>query len=327
MGTKASGLHVDSRVPFHYKMALTQQTLAFWQAERAPMQYQITHADLNLILALDRGRSLAKAAELLKVDVSTVFRSIRRLESALGTALFVKSRKGYLPTDTAQALAEQAERAELALEAARIALTSGEQVVSGTVRVTCTEAVLHGLLLPALSDFMPHYPALSLELGTSNTFANLSRRDADIALRLTNAPPEHLVGRCLGSTSYVLCGRAEWRERLQQAANSVPWITPDDSMPDHPTVAWRTQQHPDLIPRYQCSGMSTVAQLVSSGLGVAALADYMVPALPGVEALSDPLPGCDTQLWLLTRPDCRALRSVQTLFEELTPRLRAALQL
>lgn len=262
---------------------------------------------------------------MLKVDVSTVFRSIRRLESALGTALFVKSRKGYLPTDTAQALAEQAERAEQALEAARIALTSGEQVVSGTVRLTCTEAVLHSLLLPALADFMPGYPALSLELSTSNTFANLSRRDADIALRLTNTPPEHLVGRCLGSTSYVICGRPEWRERLTEAPTAVPWIALDDSMHDHPTAIWRTRHYPDLMPRYQCSGMSTLAQLASQGLGVTALADYMVRDLPGVEALSDPLPGCDTQLWLLTRPDCRALRSVQALFEELTPRLRDAL--
>ena len=290
------------------------------------MQYQISHADLALVLALERGRSLAKAAELLKVDVSTVFRSIRRLESALGTALFVKSRKGYLPTDTAQALAEQAERAEQALDAARIALTSGEQVVSGTVRLTCTEAVLHSLLLPALVEFMPNYPALSLEMGTSNTFANLSRRDADIALRLTNTPPEHLVGRCLGSTSYVICGHAAFRERLTESPNNVPWIAPDDSMHEHPTVIWRTQHYPDLVPRYQCSGMSTIAQLVSSGMGVAALADYMVDTLPGVEALSGPLPGCDTQLWLLTRPDCRALRSVQTLFEELTPRLRDAMR-
>lgn len=289
------------------------------------MQYQITHADLSLVLALERGRSLAKAAELLKVDVSTVFRSIRRLESALGTALFVKSRKGYLPTDTAKALAEQAERAEHALDAARIALTCGEQVVSGTVRVTCTEAVLHSLLLPALASFMPSYPALSLEIGTSNTFANLSRRDADIALRLTNSPPEHLVGRCLGSTSYVVCGLPEFRQRLAEAPTSVAWIGPDDAMQDHPTVVWRNQQYPGLVPRYHCSGMSTIAQLVTTGMGVAALADYMVQGLPGVEALSDPLPGCDTQLWLLTRPDCRALRSVQTLFEELTPRLRGAM--
>ena len=96
-------------------------------------------------------------------------------------------------------------------------------------------------------------------------------------------------------------------------------------MQDHPTVVWRNQQYPGLNPRYQCSGMSTIAQLVSTGLGVAALPDYMVHDMPDVEALSAPLAGCDTQLWLLTRPDCRALRSVQTLFEELTPHLRAAL--
>jgi DNA-binding transcriptional LysR family regulator len=81
-------------------------------------------------------------------------------------------------------------------------------------------------------------------MGTSNTFANLSRRDADIALRLTNTPPEHLVGRCLGSTSYVICGRPELRERLDSSPTSVPWIAPDDSMQDHATVVWRNQQYP-----------------------------------------------------------------------------------
>lgn len=208
------------------------------------MQYEITHADLSLVLALVRGRTLARAADLLQVDVSTVFRSIRRLEAALGAALFEKNRRGYIPTDTAQAMAEQAERAEQALAAARIALQQGEQVVSGTVRLTCTDAVLHSLLLPALADFMPQYPALTLELATSNAFANLSRRDADIALRLTNTPPEHLIGRCLGSADYFVCGRPEYREALTQTPASIPWISPDDSMPDHTSVIWRKQTFP-----------------------------------------------------------------------------------
>ncbi|EPN69647.1 LysR family transcriptional regulator, partial [Pseudomonas syringae pv. actinidiae ICMP 19079] len=168
-------------------------------------QYEINHADLALVLALVRGRTLARAAELLQVDISTVFRSIRRLEASLGAALFEKNRRGYIPTDTAQAMAEQAEYAELALAAARVALQQGEHVISGTVRLTCTDAVLHSLLLPALAGFMPQYPALTLELATSNAFANLSRRDADIALRLTNTPPEHLIGRCLGRAEYVIC--------------------------------------------------------------------------------------------------------------------------
>ncbi|BAP43355.1 LysR family transcriptional regulator [Pseudomonas sp. StFLB209] len=290
------------------------------------MQYEINHNDLTLVLALVRGRSLARAAELLQVDISTVFRSIRRLESSLGSALFEKNRRGYVPTDIAQAMAEQAERAEQALSAARMALQQGEQVVSGTVRLTCTEAVLHSLLLPALARFMPAYPALNLELSTSNNFANLSRRDADIALRLTDTPPEHLVGRELGSADYVICGRPDYREALEKDPTSVPWIAPDDSMPEHVSVIWRERTWPNVVPRYRCSSMAAVSQLVGAGLGVAALTDFTARDLQGVEALSEPLVGCNTGVWLLTRPDCRALRSVQTLFDELTPRLREALE-
>lgn len=288
-------------------------------------QYEVTYSDLSLVLALVRGRTLARAAELLDVDISTAFRSIKRLESALGVALFEKNRRGYIPTDTATAMAEQAERAELALNAARIALQQGENVVSGTVRLTCTDAVLHDLLLPALASFMPNYPALTLELATSNSFANLSRRDADIALRLTNTPPEHLVGRRIGAADYIICGLPGFRDALHAAPTSVPWISPDESMPDHTSVTWRRQAFPDVVPRYRCSSMSAVSQLVSAGLGVAALTDFTARALAGVERLSGPLDGCSTDLWLLTRPDCRALRSVQTLLDELAPLLRDAL--
>jgi len=286
------------------------------------MQYRLDHSDLSLGLALVRGRSLARASEMLQVDVSTVFRSVRRLEAALGIALFEKSRRGYLPTGAAQALAEQAERADQALDAARVALEQGEQVVSGTVRLTCTDAVLHSLLLPALARFMPNYPALTLALATSNEFANLSRRDADIALRLTNSPPEHLVGRCLGNISYAVYGSEEYRQPASRDPARLTWIAPDDSMPDHATVVWRRQRYPGVVPAYRCSSMLSVAQLTQAGLGVAALSDFLAGDFAGLVRLSEPLGGCDSELWLLTRPDCRALRSVQTLFEELTRTVR-----
>ena len=67
--------------------------------------------------------------------------------------------------------------------------------------------------------------------------------------------------------------------------------------------------------------MYAVAQLARAGLGVAALPDFVLRAHPELKALGPPLAGCDTELWLLTRPDCRALRSVQTLFEELSEAL------
>lgn len=282
------------------------------------MHYRINHSDLNLILALVRGKTLARAAELLKVDVSTVFRAVRRLEASTGTALFEKSRAGYQPTSAALLLAQQAQSAEQALALAQISLEQGQQIVSGTVRLTCTEAVLQSLLLPALTRFMPNYPGLNLELNTSSTFANLSRRDADIALRLTNRPPEHLVGTRLGNVAYRLCGSVQYLSRRSDLAlENLEWIAPDDFLPDHPTVTWRRQRLPNVNLTYRCSSMLAVAQLVRAGMGVAALPDFMLDDAQ-LQQLGEPLEGYDTGLWLLTRPDCRALRSVSALFSELT---------
>lgn len=300
----------------HYRLAFTHSILALTQVINAATHYRLEYPDLSLILALVRGGSLARASALLKVDVSTVFRAVRRLEAALGQQLFEKSRAGYLPTSLAQTLAEQAERAEQALEAARIGVEQGGEVISGTVRLTCTDSVLQGLLLPALAQFMPGYPALTLELSTSNDFANLSRRDADIALRLTQAPPEHLVGRRLAQVSYRVCASTAYLKSVDaQDLASLTWIAPDDFLPDHPTVAWRRQHLPGVTPGYRCNSMLSVTELVRAGLGVAALPDFLIG--DGLQPLSEPLHGYDTALWLLTRPDCRALRSVVTLFDEL----------
>lgn len=289
----------------------------------AATHYQLDYPDLALILALVRGGSLARASALLKVDVSTVFRAVRRLEAALGQQLFDKSRAGYLPTSLAQALAQQAERAEQALEAARVGVEQGGEVISGTVRLTCTDSVLQGLLLPALARFMPAYPALAVELCTSNDFANLSRRDADIALRLTRTPPEHLVGRRLGAVSYRVCASDAYLKTLASVdLERLTWIAPDDFLPDHPTVAWRRQQWPGVRPAYRCNSMLSVSELARAGLGVVVLPDFLLGEGSGLQPLSEALSGCDTALWLLTRPDCRALRSVVTLFDELARGVR-----
>ena len=287
------------------------------------MQYRVSHADLALILALVRGKTLPRAAELLKVDVSTIFRSVRRLEASVGTALFEKSRIGYQPTHAAILLSQQAESAEQALALAQITLEQGHPIVSGTVRLTCTEAVLQYLLLPALKQFMPGYPGLKLELNTSSAFANLSRRDADIALRLTNSPPEHLVGTRVGTIAYQPCASDVYLQRCGHVEmNAMDWIAPDDFLPDHPTVTWRRQHLPGVNVAYRCSSMLSVAELVRAGMGVAVLPDFMLRHGQW-QPLGEPLQGYDTGLWLLTRPDCRALRSVSALFSELTQTLRS----
>src|SRR3954467_40832 len=85
----------------------------------ANTQSKLGLADLELLLALIRGRTLAGAAERLRLDASTVFRSIKRIEQDLGERLFERRKQGYMPTELALDLASRAERIESLLQEAR----------------------------------------------------------------------------------------------------------------------------------------------------------------------------------------------------------------
>ena len=123
-----------------------------------------------------------------------MFRTLQRIEKGLGQRLFERSRTGYQASELAQELATLAEQMEVQLEAARSLAQMRPQQVSGSVRITTTDTILHGLVAPALKPLHKLHPLLSFELHVGNELANLTRRDADIAIRATRRPPQHLVG-------------------------------------------------------------------------------------------------------------------------------------
>jgi DNA-binding transcriptional LysR family regulator len=157
----------------------------------ASTQYKLAAADLEIVLALVRCGTLADSGERLGVDASTVFRSLQRIERGLGQALFERTRSGYQASELAQSLAEHGEQLEAALESARSAAQLRPDEVSGTVRITTTDTILHGLVAPALKELSALHPMLDFELHTGNELASLTRRDADIAVRATKRPPQH----------------------------------------------------------------------------------------------------------------------------------------
>jgi DNA-binding transcriptional LysR family regulator len=281
------------------------------------MQSTLNHGDLELLLALTRGKTLAGAAERLKLDTSTVFRSIKRIEKQLGELLFERGRQGYVPTDLARELALHAERIESQLQEAREAASRSGSEPSGVLRITTTDTVLHGLLLPVLARFSAAHPKIDLELVAINAIADLSRRDADVAIRATRKPPEHLVGSRLGTISAAVFASRSFLERGAQplALEHADWIALDDSLADHPSAKWRRQRYPKLVPRYRCNSVLSVAGAVMCGLGVGVLPLFLMQQNPQVEIVDGPLKELDTDLWILAHPDTRHLRRVKLLFD------------
>jgi DNA-binding transcriptional LysR family regulator len=286
----------------------------------AKTQYKLNAADLEIILTLVRAGHLAGAGERLEVDASTVFRSIQRIERGLGQRLFDRSRAGYQPSELARTLAGHAEQLETRLEHARCAVQSTPGQISGTVRISTTDTILHGLVAPALRALASQHPLLDYELHAGNELTSLTRREADIAARATRRPPQHLVGKHIGPIRVALYAGAAGKIRRYadvQAGKAV-WIAPDDALPDHPSVIWRKRHHPKAMPRYRVNSILTVMELVAAGMGVGALPMFLARTRKGLIQLTGILDECQTELWLLTHPESRHLQRVSTVFRHLS---------
>lgn len=178
------------------------------------MPYKLSAADLETILALFRTGTLVQAGERLQVDASTVFRNLRRIERGLQQQLFERTRSGYRVKEIGLALAEHAEQVEVQVESARSIAQQAPEQVGGTVRITTTDTILHGLVGPALKQLEAIHPRLAYELHTGNEIADLGRRDADIAVRATKEPPEYLVGKHVGPIDVALLPQSTTRPRV-----------------------------------------------------------------------------------------------------------------
>jgi DNA-binding transcriptional LysR family regulator len=289
----------------------------------AKTQYKLNAADLETILTLVRAGHLAGAGERLGVDASTVFRAVQRIERGLGQRLFERSRAGYQPSELARTLAEHAEQMETRLEQARSAAQSTPEQVSGAVRITTTDTLLHGLIAPALRALAAQHPLLTYELHAGNELTNLTRREADIAVRATQRPPQHLVGKHVGPIRVALyAGKAGDIRRYEDvAAGRAAWIAPDDALPEHPSVIWRKRHHPKATPRYRVNSILTVMELVAAGLGVGVLPLFLARPREDLIPLSGVLDECQTELWLLAHPESRHLRRVSAVFRHLSQQM------
>ena len=297
------------------------------QSMNAIAQYKLSAADLEVVLALARTGTLADAGERLSLDASTVFRTIQKVEKGLGLRLFERSRAGYQPSELAQQLSAHGEQVEAQLEAARSVLQLQPEQVSGTVRITTTDTVLHGLVAPALKALQASHPLLGFDLHASNELASLTRRDADIAVRATKRPPQHLVGKHIGPIRVALYAgetagkKSSIKHFDDTVAAQASWIAPDDALPEHPSVVWRKKHFPKVVPRYRVNSILTVAELVAQGLGIGILPVFLAQRRTDVVAITEVLDECQTELWLLTHTESRHLRRVSAVYGYLSQNL------
>lgn len=265
--------------------------------------------DFRLIRAIAEKRALPAAAVALGLNHSTVFRRLGQIEDALGLKLFERHRSGYVTTPAGDEMAELAERVDQDITAFARRLAGQEIKPAGELRVTTNDTLLVDLLTPLLAGFLGRCPEIRLDIVLSNQALNLSRRDADVAIRATDSPPESLVGRRAGRIAWCLYGRSDDAE-LRQAALADDlwerhWVSLGDQFTSLKAVRY-LQKHvaPERVV-YRVNTVLGLAEAVEAGIGIGFLPCFIADRRPGLVRLSDPDPELAADLWLLTHPDLR----------------------
>jgi DNA-binding transcriptional LysR family regulator len=146
-------------------------------------------------LGVLREGSLSGASRALGLAQPTLGRHIAELEKALGLPLFTRSQAGLLPTEAAHALRSHAEAMDSTAASFRRVAEGHGDGIRGTVRVSASEVMGAEVLPPILSDLRQRYPELKVELVLTNRVQDLLRREADIAVRMTQPKQDVLVAR------------------------------------------------------------------------------------------------------------------------------------
>lgn len=273
--------------------------------------------DLRYIRALGAAGTLAAAAEWLGVHHSTVFRRLGRIEAGLGVRLFDRHREGFSLTPAGEEVAATAERLGIEVDELERRLAGRDARPTGSVRMTTTDTLLNGPLGPILARFRRACPGIRLEIVTGNPFLSLSRRDADVALRPTAAPPETLVGRRVADIATAIYGAKDYLEQAPATDDLAgqAWIAPDDSLAHLPSARWLRTGLPAVKPVLRCNSLSGMLAAARGGAGLAALPCFMGDPEPGLVRVQEPIPALTVGLWLLTHRDLRRVARIRALLD------------
>lgn len=275
-------------------------------------------SDLNTILAVSRAGTATAAAEQLGVHPSTVFRRLNAMERALGVQFFKRLPDGYVATSAGEEACAVAERMETEVAVLGRRLSGRDLRPSGTVRVTTTDTLV-GLINRDLAQFSAEYPEINLRLLVTNRFFDMTRHDADIAVRPAPNPPEGLVGTRLARIATALYASKDYLSGRPTDTSLADhhWVGPDESLGGMAIARWMKAEVPSAQVRLRANSLMATLEAVKAGMGVSPLPAWLGDAESGLHRVRGPIPEMNSELWVLTHPDLRYVARIKAVMDYL----------
>ena len=278
--------------------------------------------DLRVVLAITRQGSLSGAGAALGVAHTTVGRRLTRLEGRLGVRLFDRTPDGFVPTAAGVDLTEVATETEAAILRAEGRVKGQDTALEGTLRVSTLDWLFEAHA-SVFASFCARYPAIELTVQVTEAEVSLYRREADVVLRMTNTPPETVVGRRVGTVRFAVYGHRDLVVDPEAPWGAYPWLHWDERTE---LARWLDRWLAANAPGARIAlrlGEDTLVRRAAlrEGIGIHPLPLLEGDRFPELVRIGPILDEFSRGLWLLTLPALRHTRRVRALMDHVSEAL------
>ena len=292
---------------------------------------RLSWADFQLVLAVTQAGQLSAAAKHLAFSHVTLLRKLASVESRLKVRLFDRTRGHYTPTSAGDALVQAALAMEPLAQQAEMRVLGQDLRPSGHVRITSAAIVVSQLMPPVLRQFAAAFPEVTLEFIATRDHLSLSRREADVALRVSDKVPEWLIGRQLARLDFRVFGLKQPGLRqsirpLDELLAERRWIAFDRDARDLKFDRWIDSHVPPSSVVLRVDAFDHALAMVRAGLGVALLPDFVRHGCPDLQPLTEPIAELRTPLWLITHKELRDTMRIKVVMQAIGPAVAHAVR-
>jgi DNA-binding transcriptional LysR family regulator len=280
----------------------------------------------RIFLAIYRKGTLRAAAAMLDIDQATVGRRLNALEKSLGARLFLRTPSGYLATPAGELAIHAAEKMEQAALQFQREMQGIDNRLSGSVRVTTSDTMAAHFVIAAMQRLHVMHPEIRIILSTSTDISNLTRREADLAVRTLKPTSPDLISRHLVRRSMALYATPSY---LAERGMPVPGngLAGHDIVIYQASVAPRHQEKICMEPVHNArvamevnSGMALI-EATRQGMGIAELPCHMADHDPRLQRVW-PERADHYDVWLVMHSDLGRSARVRAVADAITATLQ-----
>ena len=260
---------------------------------------------LKIFHAVAQSGNFTKATYILNLSQSAISRQIQSLEQELKTQLFERHARGLSLTENGEYLFKTAHEVISKLKDVESTLIDKKNKPSGKLTVTTVVSFGTTWLTPRIQEFMKLNPEIEIELIFDDKELDLSTRQADIGIWMRRPKQLNYIQKKLIDINYHIYGSAKYLEQYGHLKNlsdlnKHKFISYGRGAPSpvfNPDWALKlgVKDGKKRKPIMKVNSVYGLLLAVQSGVGLAALPDYMTVSVPNIVRVLPQIEGPKTE--------------------------------